>query len=78
MKRLFACRRRRGGGNGARGVAVRRLGGRVKGKIYYMVPTLLDEFQTESVGAITKFLKDVGYEVVTLKPTTRPTCSRAR
>ena len=23
-----------------------------KGKIYYMVPTLLDEFQTESVSAI--------------------------
>lgn len=37
-----------------------------KGKIYYMVPTLLDEFQTESVKAIEKFLKDVGYEAVTL------------
>lgn len=37
-----------------------------KGKIYYMVPTLLDEFQTESVSALEKFLKDVGYEVVTL------------
>lgn len=37
-----------------------------KGKIYYMVPTLLDEFQTESVKAIEKFGKDVGYEVVTL------------
>jgi len=37
-----------------------------KGKIYYMVPTLLDEFQTESVAAIEKFLKDVGYEPVTL------------
>lgn len=37
-----------------------------KGKIYYMVPTLLDEFQTESVKAIEKFLKDVGYETVTL------------
>ena len=37
-----------------------------KGKIYYMVPTLLDEFQTESVSALTKFLADVGYEVVTL------------
>lgn len=31
-----------------------------------MVPTLLDEFQTESVSALTKFLADVGYEVVTL------------
>ena len=37
-----------------------------KGKIYYMVPTLLDEFQTGSVDAITKFMKDVGYETVTL------------
>ncbi|QIG48524.1 sugar ABC transporter substrate-binding protein [Nordella sp. HKS 07] len=37
-----------------------------KGKIYYMVPTLLDEFQTESVKALEKFLKDVGYETVTL------------
>jgi ribose transport system substrate-binding protein len=37
-----------------------------KGTIYYMVPTLLDEFQTESVSAIEKFLKDVGYDVVTL------------
>ncbi|MGQ0485607.1 MAG: sugar ABC transporter substrate-binding protein [Hyphomicrobiales bacterium] len=37
-----------------------------KGKIYYMVPTLLDEFQTESVSAIEKYLNDVGYETVTL------------
>jgi ribose transport system substrate-binding protein len=37
-----------------------------KGKVYYMVPTLLDEFQTGSVDAITKFMKDVGYETVTL------------
>ena len=37
-----------------------------KGKIYYMVPTLLDEFQTGSVDAITKFMKDVGYETVAL------------
>src|SRR5688500_19699421 len=37
-----------------------------KGEIYYMVPTLLDEFQTESVSAIEKFLKDAGYEPVTL------------
>ncbi|MGA7268989.1 MAG: sugar ABC transporter substrate-binding protein [Aestuariivirga sp.] len=37
-----------------------------KGKIFYMVPTLLDEFQTESVSALTKFLGDVGYEVVSL------------
>lgn len=37
-----------------------------KGKIYYMVPTLLDEFQTESVSAIERFLGDAGYETVTL------------
>src|SRR5688500_4215752 len=38
----------------------------VKGQIYYLVPTLLDEFQTGSIDAITKFMKDVGYEVVSL------------
>ncbi len=37
-----------------------------KGKVYYLVPTLLDEFQTESVKAIEKFMKDVGFETVTL------------
>lgn len=37
-----------------------------KGTIYYMVPTLLDEFQTESVSAIENFLGQVGYEVETL------------
>ncbi len=37
-----------------------------KGKVFYMVPTLLDEFQTESVSSLTKFMADVGYEVVTL------------
>mgnify|MGYP001439618475 CR=1 FL=1 len=37
-----------------------------KGKIFYMVPTLLDEFQTESVNALTKFMGDVGYELVAL------------
>ena len=37
-----------------------------KGKIVYLVPTLLDEFQTGSIDAITKFMKDVGYEVVSL------------
>ncbi len=37
-----------------------------KGKIYYLVPTLIDEFQTGSIDAITKFMGDVGYEVVSL------------
>ena len=36
------------------------------GKIYYLVPTLLDEFQTGSIDAFTKFMGDVGYEVVSL------------
>ena len=38
----------------------------MKGKIYYLVPTLLDEFQTGSIDAITKFMADVGYEVISL------------
>jgi ribose transport system substrate-binding protein len=37
-----------------------------KGTIYYMVPTLLDEFQTGSVTATTKFMGDVGYDVKAL------------
>lgn len=37
-----------------------------KGTIYYLVPTLLDEFQTESVSAIETFLGQVGYSTVTL------------
>lgn len=38
----------------------------MKGKVYYMVPTLLDEFQTGSVSALEMFLKQVGYEMQTL------------
>jgi len=37
-----------------------------KGTVYYLVPTLLDEFQTGSVSALELFLKQVGYEVKTL------------
>lgn len=37
-----------------------------KGKVYYLVPTLLDEFQTGSVSALEMFLKQVGYEMQTL------------
>ncbi len=37
-----------------------------KGEIYYLVPTLLDEFQTGSIDAITKFMGDVGYKVISL------------
>ncbi len=37
-----------------------------KGKVYYLVPTLLDEFQTGSVSALETFLKQVGYDVQTL------------
>jgi ribose transport system substrate-binding protein len=38
----------------------------MKGTIYYLVPTLLDEFQTGSIDAITKFMGDVGYKVISL------------
>src|SRR3954463_10581780 len=37
-----------------------------KGKVYYLVPTLLDEFQTESVSAIKNFMGNVGYDTVSL------------
>lgn len=37
-----------------------------KGVVYYLVPTLLDEFQTGSVGALEMFLKQTGYEMKTL------------
>jgi ribose transport system substrate-binding protein len=37
-----------------------------QGTIYYMIPTLLDEFQTESQAAIEKVFGDMGYEVVSL------------
>jgi ribose transport system substrate-binding protein len=37
-----------------------------KGTVYYMVPTLLDEFQTGSVSALEMFLKQVGYDMKSL------------
>ena len=37
-----------------------------KGMVYYMVPTLLDEFQTGSVSALEMFLEQVGYDLTTL------------
>lgn len=37
-----------------------------KGVVYYLVPTLLDEFQTGSVSALEMFLGQVGYEMKTL------------
>ena len=37
-----------------------------KGKVYYLVPTLLDEFQTGSVSALETFLNQVGYDMETL------------
>jgi ribose transport system substrate-binding protein len=40
--------------------------GQQQGTIYYMIPTLLDEFQTESQAAIEKVFGDMGYEVVSL------------
>jgi ribose transport system substrate-binding protein len=37
-----------------------------KGKVYYLVPTLIDEFQTGSITALELFLKQVGYEMQTI------------
>lgn len=37
-----------------------------KGTVYYLVPTLLDEFQTGSVSALEMFLKQAGYEMKSL------------
>ena len=37
-----------------------------EGTIYYMIPTLLDEFQTESQKAIEAVFGEMGYEVVSL------------
>ncbi|MBO9100882.1 MULTISPECIES: sugar ABC transporter substrate-binding protein [unclassified Rhizobium] len=37
-----------------------------KGTVYYLVPTLLDEFQTGSVNALQLFLKQAGYDMKTL------------
>jgi ribose transport system substrate-binding protein len=37
-----------------------------KGMVYYMVPTLIDEFQTGSVSALEMFLEQVGYDMTTL------------
>lgn len=40
--------------------------GEHEGTIYYMIPTLLDEFQTESQKAIENVFGSMGYEVVSL------------
>jgi ribose transport system substrate-binding protein len=37
-----------------------------KGTVYYLVPTLIDEFQTGSVSALEMFLDQVGYDMETL------------
>ncbi len=37
-----------------------------QGTIYYMIPTLLDEFQTESQAAIENVFGGMGYEVISL------------
>ena len=37
-----------------------------KGTVYYLVPTLLDEFQTESVNSMESTLGSIGYEVISL------------
>ncbi len=43
-----------------------------KGTIYYMIPTLLDEFQTETQKAIEGVFGGMGYEVVSLDAQNRP------
>jgi ribose transport system substrate-binding protein len=43
-----------------------------QGTIYYMIPTLLDEFQTESQKAIEGVFGEMGYEVVSLDAQNRP------
>ena len=43
-----------------------------KGTIYYMIPTLLDEFQTETQKTIEGVFREMGYEVVSLDGQNRP------
>jgi ribose transport system substrate-binding protein len=43
-----------------------------KGTIYYMIPTLLDEFQTETQKTIEGVFGEMGYEVVSLDAQNRP------
>jgi ribose transport system substrate-binding protein len=43
-----------------------------KGTIYYMIPTLLDEFQTETQKTIEGVFRGMGYEVVSLDGQNRP------
>lgn len=43
-----------------------------KGTIYYMIPTLLDEFQTESQKAVEGLFAELGYEVISLDAQNRP------
>jgi len=43
-----------------------------KGTVYYMIPTLLDEFQTESQKTIEQVFTDLGYTVTSLDAQNRP------
>ena len=43
-----------------------------KGTIYYMIPTLLDEFQTETQKAIEGLFGEMGYKVVSLDAQNQP------
>ncbi len=45
-----------------------------QGTIYYMIPTLLDEFQTETQKAVEEVFGEMGYKVVSLDAQNRPTC----
>jgi ribose transport system substrate-binding protein len=73
MRRLTRRSLLSGSGVGLAGLAVAGLlaagqpaAAQEQGTIYYMIPTLLDEFQTESQQAIEAVFGDMGYEVVSL------------
>ena len=75
MKRILTSRLRRcglGAGHASPAFA------QSKGTVYYLVPTLLDEFQTGSVSALEMFLKQVGYEMKTLNADNKTDAQQSR
>jgi ribose transport system substrate-binding protein len=73
---MLLTRRRLGALAGATalgaGLAGRRAFAAETGTIYYMIPTLLDEFQTESKNAVEKVFGGMGYKVTSLDAQNRP------
>jgi ribose transport system substrate-binding protein len=67
-----AIRADAGAGAVALATAVQPAAAQEKGTIYYMIPTLLDEFQTESQKTIEQVFGELGYEVVSLDAQNRP------